>query len=496
MKKAKWIILAIASLLAIVALWQINRVATQIRQSEVQKVRLWANAINQRNQLLLSTETFFNQVNLDERRKMRMYTNILESFNNPDMGSDLNFSLDYVHYIVDSCHTPIIIVDRDSSITVPQEMYGQRLTSELLSEFSQNPPFHYRLWGMPMTLYYKESESHTQLRQVLEDLSSSFLSEITNNTVFVPVLVVDSSRREIISLGNIASSTCDTPEKLSDKLKTMGDENDPIEIVLPQQDGSVKAFVYYESTPLLKSLRWVPIFYLFVALVLIIISYYLFRTAHTMEQNRIWVGLAKETAHQLGTPISSLIGWTDFLEGQTLTDEYSTEIRKDLNRLETITHRFSKIGSMPELNDSNVSESIEAAISYLQSRSPKKVRFVTTLPDEPLLAPHNSYLLQWVIENICKNAIDAMNGDGTFSIIASADARNIYIDLCDTGKGIPQSLQKKIFQSGFTTKQRGWGLGLSLAKRIIEQYHRGHLSLKYSLPGQGSVFHIALKKEK
>lgn len=493
MKKVKWIILALTVMMAVAALWQINSVSNEIRISEMQKVRLWANAINQKAQLVRSTDLFFQHVGLDEHRKMQMYTDILQSFNNSDMQSDLDFSLAYVNYIVDSCQTPIIITTGDSVITVPQEYSGQKINDTLLAEYTHNPPFRYTLWGMPMTLYYKESKSYSDLRKVLDDLSQSLLSEITNNSVFVPVIITDSLRSKVIGIGNVDSADIATPEKLKSKLSEMEDENAPIPILLANQH---HAYVFYERTPLLDLLRWAPVLYIFIILVLIIIAYNLFRTAHTMEQNSIWVGLAKETAHQLGTPISSLLAWTDYLEGKTLDDNYANEIRKDLNRLETITHRFSKIGSLPELKDNDLTHTIGNAIAYLQSRSSKKVNFVTNLPQEPLLAPHNSYLMEWVIENICKNAIDAMSGSGSFSIIATQDAKHIYLDLCDTGKGIAPSQQKKIFQSGYTTKQRGWGLGLSLAKRIVEQYHRGHIFLKYSVVGQGSTFRIVLRKQR
>ena len=168
---------------------------------------------------------------------------------------------------------------------------------------------------------------------------------------------------------------------------------------------------------------------------------------------------------------------------------------KDLQRLETITHRFSKIGSVPELKEEDVREATLAAVAYLQSRSPRRVKFNVAFPEgEPFIAPVNSHLFQWVIENLCKNAVDAMEGDGTISITASQDARKIYLDISDTGRGMSAAVQKHIFDSGFTTKTRGWGLGLPLARRIVNQYHRGRLYLKYSVPGQGSCFRIVLRK--
>ncbi len=489
-QRLKLIVLSLTIALALLALWQVQRVAQQVRESEEAKVRLWASAIGQRNQMAAATAQFFQQATLDEHRKMRLYTDILQSFNDPDLSTDLKFSLAYVNYIVDSSHTPIIITRaRDSIITVPQELAGQKLEGALLEEYSKNPPFSYRIWGMPMTLYYKESEYYTQLREVLAGFTMSFLADITQNSVLVPVVIVDSSRTKVLAYGNIEE------ERLKAKGERYVEEfnNDPIEITLP--DGHA-AYVYYSSTPLLRSLRWLPLFYFFIAFVLVVVSYYLFRTARTAEQNRIWVGLAKETAHQLGTPLSSLSGWVEYLRGKEFSEEYAAEVEKDVRRLDTITQRFSKIGSTPELKESDVREATMAAVEYLQSRAPRKVRFNVTIPEgEVFVAPLNSYLFQWVVENICKNAIDAMDGAGDITLVASQDARRIYIDISDTGRGMTTAVQKHIFDSGFTTKTRGWGLGLALARRIINQYHRGRLYLKYSVPGQGSCFRIELRKK-
>lgn len=492
-QKLKLIVLVITIAMALLALWQVRRVAEQVRESEEAKVRLWASAISQRNQMALETQRFFQEATLDEQRKMRLYTDILQSFNNPDMGADLQFSLAYVNYIVDSSHTPIIITTaRDTIITVPQELAGQKLEGALLEEYSINPPFNYKVWGMPMTLYYKESEYYSRLRQVLMGFTLSFLADITQNSVLVPVVIVDSSRTQLLAYGNLDSTLLDTPDKLAATIDDMAGQNDPITLTLIDDE---PFYVYYSSTPLLRLLRWLPLFYFFIGFVLLIVSYYLFRTTQSMEQNRIWVGLAKETAHQLGTPISSLSGWLEYLRGKELTPQYADEVAKDLHRLETVTHRFSKIGSVPELKNEDVRQATESAVEYLQSRSPRRVHFVVSFPDDQEFhAPLNSYLFQWVIENLCKNSIDAMEGDGTITIVASQDARNIYIDVSDTGHGMSASVQKHVFDSGFTTKNRGWGLGLPLARRIVNQYHRGRLFVKYSVPGQGTTFRIVLRK--
>ncbi len=493
-QRLKLILMGVAIATALFALWQVQRVAVQVREAETAKIRLWASAIGQRNRMNEVTMQFFQQATLDEHRKMQLYTDILESFNDPDQSVDLRFSLAYVNYIVDSARIPIIITTaHDSIITVPQELKGRKLRGRLLKEYSQNPPFHYRIWDMPMTLYYKESQSYDQLRSVLTGFTRSFLTEITNNSVFVPVVIVDSSRTQVIAFGNIDTVEIDTPDKLQSRLDAMAEPNPPIKIDLP--DGG-RSYVYYEDSQLLRLLQWMPLFYLLIGVVLVLAAVYLVRATHNMEQNRIWVGLAKETAHQLGTPISSLSGWTEYLRGKEFTDEYAGEMNKDIHRLETITHRFSKIGSVPELQDESVREAVDSAVSYLRSRAPRRVRFTVTFPDEQqFIAPLNSYLFQWVIENICKNAIDAMEGEGEITIVGSQDTKNIYVDISDTGRGMTPSVQKRIFDSGFTTKTRGWGLGLPLAHRIINQYHRGRLFLKYSIPGQGSCFRIVLQKK-
>ena len=500
-RKGKWVIMSITIALGLVALWIINDFANEIRRSEQEKVRLWANAIGQKAELMESTETFFSEVGIDERRKVKLYIDVLQSFNKQDLGSDAEFYLSYVSYIVDSSRTPFMIIDNDSIITScgnirataveDGELIGTKITDDMLTFFGDNPPFHYSVWGIPLTLLYRESQIYTDMRAMLDNLNRSFLEEVTNNSVFAPVIIVDSMRREVLGAGNIDSVHFNSDAKLQRKLKEMSQENDPIALRLANHK---LAYVYYEDTSMLHMLKLIPLVYLLLALILIIISYNLFRTARSEQEKRVWIGMAKETAHQLGTPISSLTGWADYLEGKTLEEPYLSEIRKDLDRLDTIARRFSKIGSVPELKDEDLCEVVRHTIAYMEKRSPRKVKFVTTLPDRPVMVPLNRYLFEWVIENICKNSIDAMEGQGTFTTILTVDRTYIYLDLCDTGKGIPASQQKLIFESGFSTKQRGWGLGLSLARRIVQEYHKGKISLKYSVPGQGTVFRISLKK--
>lgn len=489
----RWILMGITVLLSLVALWVISRVANQIRVSEMEKVRLWAGAITQRAQLVTQTEEFFAEIAESERQKMKFYTRAQQIAVNQTLNNTQD--LFFTDYITANSTIPVIITDKEGSITAYNNIdlpdSTVKLEGDLLADFSREEPIPYTVWGMPFTLYYKESKIYSDMRATLFNLTKSFLDEVTNNSVNVPVLVVDSLQGFVIGSGNIPEKEFNTPERLCEKICEMEEANDPIIVKLPSNK---KAYVFYETTPLLKALRWVPVLYLVIVLAIILISFNLFTTARTMEQNRIWVGMAKETAHQLGTPISSLLAWNEYLQGKEYEPKYAVEIKKDLDRLETVAHRFSKIGSVPELNDEDVCSVISGVMGYLQHRTSRNVHFVTNFPNEPLIVPLNRYLFEWVIENICKNAIDAMNGSGTFTVIVSSDTHHVYIDLSDTGKGMSPAVQKHIFDSGFTTKNRGWGLGLSLARRIINEYHNGKIYLKYSVEGQGSVFRIELKR--
>jgi signal transduction histidine kinase len=232
-----------------------------------------------------------------------------------------------------------------------------------------------------------------------------------------------------------------------------------------------------------------------VIIVFIIAAYSAFLATQRAEQNQVWVGMSKETAHQLGTPISSLMAWIEILKLQDIDRELIEEFEKDTQRLEKITERFSKIGSKPELIPTNVVEVLNSTVSYLKTRSSGKVKFEAAFPEEkPFFIPLNAALFSWVIENLCKNAIDAMDNTGTITMNLLLKENTVIIDVTDTGKGVPKSQFKTIFQPGFSTKKRGWGLGLSLAKRIIENYHQGKIFIKWSELGKGTTFRIVLNK--
>jgi signal transduction histidine kinase len=267
-------------------------------------------------------------------------------------------------------------------------------------------------------------------------------------------------------------------------------EHDPIEIHI----GNIKQYILYRDSELLIRLRYYPYFQLAVIALFLLVSYLAFSSSRKAEQNQVWVGMAKETAHQLGTPLSSLVAWLEFLRLKGMSSDYTNEIEKDIHRLQTITERFSKIGSAPSLTKVNVYEVLSHSVAYIRTRSSDKVVFDLVVPPTEVFAPMNVPLFEWVIENILKNAIDAMSGQGRIDVKITNQHQFVYIDICDTGKGIPKSSYKTIFKPGFTTKSRGWGLGLSLSKRIIEEYHDGQIFVKSSEIYKGTTFRIVLKK--
>jgi two-component system, sporulation sensor kinase D len=312
-----------------------------------------------------------------------------------------------------------------------------------------------------------------------------YLDVIKSNTT-IPAILVD-DQFNIIQSVNVNAKT---PKALQESLQRFRVEHPPILVPI---DRDLTYRVYYGDSTITKQLRYYPYGVLGIVAVFILLAYLAFSYSTRSEQNQVWVGLAKETAHQLGTPISSLLGWIDCLEADVFPAEAPDEMRKDIERLQVITERFSKIGSEPKLELVNLGEVLSESVDYMKSRSGKNVELFYHSPSKAISAEININLFNWVIENIIKNAVDAMEGEGT--ILCSLAYRNglAYIDMSDSGKGIPKNQMKDIFQPGFTTKKRGWGLGLSLAKRIVCDYHKGDIFVKESLPFKRTTLRITLR---
>jgi len=355
-------------------------------------------------------------------------------------------------------------------------------TNRLVQSLSEEERKKVELWA-------EATRKLADYNDVNADLN--FLTIVISNNTTIPVLLTD-EKGEMISYRNLDSLKVLDTGYVKEQLALMKSQHEPIVITFSEQN---RNFIYYKDSVLLTKLRYYPYFQLAVIALFLLVSYLAFSSSRKAEQNRVWVGMAKETAHQLGTPLSSLMAWLEYLKIKGTDMEYTGEIEKDLQRLQTITERFSKIGSAPALKKENIGDVLQHAMDYTRSRASEKVKFtLNNTSGEIVMVPVNIPLFEWVIENILKNAMDAMQGEGAITISITDQHQFVYVDIADSGKGIPKSAYKTVFKPGYTTKNRGWGLGLSLSKRIIEEYHDGQIFVKNSEPGKGTTFRIVLKK--
>lgn len=324
------------------------------------------------------------------------------------------------------------------------------------------------------------------------DADIRFPLDVIQNNTQIPVILTDSSG-SILTSRNLDSTRIERDGYLEKQLALMKSENNSIIIDLGE-DGV--QYFYYQNSSLLKKLAVFPYVQLGVIILFFLVSYIAFSVSRKAEQNQVWTGLSKETAHQLGTPISSLLGWIEILKQYDIKETTVAELEKDTLRLEKIADRFSKIGSIPTLKSMDIISVLENSLSYIRSRGAKSFKFSTNLPKYPIYIPVNETLFDWVVENLCKNAMDAVEGSGNLSLICTETENHVLIDIEDSGKGIPKSKFKTIFKPGYTTKKRGWGLGLSLTKRIVEEYHNGKIFVLSSEPGVKTVIRISLQKTK
>lgn len=325
-------------------------------------------------------------------------------------------------------------------------------------------------------------------RRLVSEPYSDFIFEIVENNEDIPVIVID-EHDNYISSRNLGKIKGDTTEFYQKKIRRLKTKNKPIIISI---DKNERQYIYYDDSILLKQLAYFPYVQLSLIAIFLIVSLWAFSADKKSEQNKVWVGLSKETAHQLGTPISSLSAWVEIIKEKYKEDEAIAEMDEDIKRLTTIAERFSKIGSTPELKETDLVEMLNHAIVYMKNRSSKKVQYITHFPPYNIQKPLNRPLFEWVIENLSKNAMDAMGGEGSLTYSVKKENEKVIIDISDTGKGIERKNFKTVFKPGFTTKKRGWGLGLSLAKRIIEEYHGGKIFVKSSEIGKGTTFRIIL----
>jgi signal transduction histidine kinase len=355
------------------------------------------------------------------------------------------------------------------------------------------------------------AEATKQLGQSdLAEKNFGFLLQVIQNNTTVPVILTDADHK-ILSYRNIDSIKA--VKYLNEQLQIIKNDSikdnfilffnkvkkyfklnkkDRIEPITINIASNNRNYIYYKESNLLQQLTYFPYIQLGIILLFIIVAYLAFSSSRKAEQNQVWVGLTKETAHQLGTPTSSLMAWYEIVKEKFNDNELAIEFEKDIKRLEVITERFSKIGSIPTLKPVNLIDSINSSVRYLKHRTSDNVDFVCNFTCDSIIIPLSSSLFEWVIENICKNSIDAIHGKGKITIAVNEIKNKVYIDIADNGKGIQKSKFKTIFKPGYTTKTRGWGLGLSLVKRIIENYHKGKIFVLNSEPGKGTTLRIIL----
>ncbi|REG89666.1 sensor histidine kinase [Winogradskyella sediminis] len=354
-------------------------------------------------------------------------------------------------------------------------------TYTFFQDFKQEERSKMKTWSVALT-DIGTIKSNDEVNEVTSHV-------ITETIISTPVIVIDKDG-ELSTSRNVDESLLTDSNVIKNLVAKFKSENTPIEV---NMGTSSKQFIYYGNSPLLNRLKYYPLALLLIIILFAAVVYFFYRSSKIAEQNKLWTGMAKETAHQIGTPLSSLVGWTEILKTENVNRDYIVEIEKDIDRLQTITERFSKIGSAPTLKKMDIVEVTKSSYDYLKSRSSKLINFELVVPEREITVQLNEQLFSWTIENLVKNAIDAMKGKGDLKIELRQLESRVYINISDTGKGIHKSSFHKIFEPGYTTKKRGWGLGLSLARRIVEDYHNGKIKVLTSEIGKGTTLQILLK---
>ncbi len=510
-RKQRWkiVLVVLATIIVGVNFWYSGGILQDIKKTERLKLQRWSNTIVQKAELVNYVHKLYNELEEEENKKMEIFADAFQRLVGNNQYEDYTFISKIIKM---NTSIPMIIVYSDSSLHTTRNLNlgfepdvnnpeHQLLIKKMISEeFTRYRPFtiYLDLAGSidknteRLLMFYSDSHIYTDLKENLNSLIASFEKDIRENDLLAPVIYTNNSLNKLITFGNIDSSEIDTPEKLKARCRAMANENDPISVDL---GGGNVNLIFYENSFIINQLKYYPIVQLSIIGIYILITYMLFSSFRRSEQNQVWAGMSKETAHQLGTPISSLMAWVELLKDQGIGSEILDELNKDIDRLNTITDRFSKIGSQPELKPVPVEEILEETKQYLETRLSKRVIFNLEVNlREPTKVKVNKPLFSWVIENMVKNAMDAMKGEGELNIEVSESQSQVFIDISDTGKGIAPSQQNLVFEPGFTSKKRGWGLGLSLAKRIVNEYHNGKVFIKFSKPGVGTTFRIVLNK--
>ncbi|MEZ4795287.1 MAG: HAMP domain-containing sensor histidine kinase [Flavobacteriaceae bacterium] len=356
-------------------------------------------------------------------------------------------------------------------------------TYQFFNQLKENERNKMKIWAAAF-------EEFQQVDLTNKDWNSKLTLSVLQSNTTTP-MILHTLKEDKYDVNNLDSLVLKDPARRDRLITQFSSEYKPIEIMYKEE---VLQVIYYGNSPIINKIKYYPAALIVIILLFFLAVYFFFRTSKSAEQNKLWAGMAKETAHQIGTPLSSLVGWTEILKSEKVNPEYITEMEKDVQRLKTITERFSNVGSKPKLETQNLVDVTRNAYEYLKARSSKLIEFELKVPKDSLLVPLNPQLYGWTIENLVKNGIDAMRGQGKITIEIIADHKKAHVHVTDTGKGLAKKHFKKIFVPGYTTKKRGWGLGLSLSKRIIEDYHKGKIHVLRSVKFEGTTMEISLPK--
>lgn len=484
-------LLVLALLIAVAFFWINSYYTSRLRTEKERDLEKWSQTITKKAELVKLTNETFESKKRNEQWKAQLWVRATEELQKelPD------YSLS--SYLRENISIPLILVDADNNYSgsfhlgIDQESPGfEDSIQRYIQEWPKTvTPLELEISGFQLKIIYNYSLEYYQLSARRDSLIESFNEDLTSNTGLVPFVFMDSTSNEVLA-SNLDKEILNDTSLLQNQISDYQQLGNAIKINLGQGN---RGIIYHAEDPLLKQIRYFPYIQIGIVTVFIFLGYLLFSTFRRAEQNQVWAGMAKETAHQLGTPLSSLMAWIELLKSQGVEDSTVQEMNKDIDRLQTITDRFSKIGSETKLENLNVNQIVNDSVDYLKKRISSKVEL--TLPNtEQYIAKVNKPLFEWVIENLTKNAVDAMEGAGKITYHISERAGQICIDISDTGKGIPSKQLKTVFEPGFSTKKRGWGLGLSLAKRIIENYHEGKIFVLESELNEGTTFRILLQK--
>lgn len=505
--KQKWkiVLLIIAMILVGASLFVSNQIVSKVAYQERQHAKQWADAIKKRVELIQLTNNTFSQLRERELEKMRLWVKASKEVAKPSLSQVPEFPMQIVK---ENNNIPVILLDNEQHISgyrniglthADIEKLHPNLSKSRIQELfedslrvlasiwkKKNPSFTIEVYeDLFMTYVYDDSREIVELEKKRDSLFKSFNKELIQNENLVPVLLINQQSREVIGT-NINDSLSES--KVKTLIRQLGSKNDSI---LIDFDSGVHNILYFDNSPELKQLQYFPYIQFLIVGLFGLIGYLLFNTFRKAEQNQVWAGMAKETAHQLGTPISSLMAWNQLLESQNADSMITDEMQKDIARLQRVTDRFSKIGSGAKLESENLSATLDEIITYLMPRVSKQIKFQSQI-EANIKCAHSESLMSWVVENIVNNAIDAMEGKGELRIEMKTVPEWVFIDISDSGKGLSQQQIRRIFKPGYTTKQRGWGLGLSLVKRIVNEYHKGKVTVLESSLNKGTVFRVAL----